>query len=977
MMKKVLKWSGITIGVIFLLLLILPFVFKGKIEAAIKQAANDNLNARVNWSGVSLSLIRNFPNLRITVDDLTVDNTVAPFDSVRLAQIGSLETVVDIKSLFGDEIQIKRIGIVNPVFDVRVTPEGVANYDIAKPDTAAAPEPEAPAEEAGTFKMKLKEYFIENGNISYDDQSMPMKMKFEGLNHSGTGDFTQDVFKLITKTTADKSTFNFDGITYLNEVKTDLQADIEMDMKNSKYTLAGNMIKLNELELESQGWVAMPGEDIDMDISFKALKNDFKQFLSMVPMEFAKDVKGVDATGGLAFDGYVRGKYNETSMPGIGLNLQIDNARFKYSDLPKSVDNINVKAAIVADMNVMDNTTVDVDKFHLEMAGNPVDMSLKLRTPESDPFIDFMCKAFVDLDNVKEFIPLEKSDEVHGQINADLAVKGNYSTVEKGNYENFDAHGMIDIKNVFFKSDSLPYDLQVNTATFNFSPAFVDLANFNAQIGKSDIQAAGKIEQYLAYALRDSLLVGRFNISSNLMDLNEFMTDDAAATETTTTEATQPATAQSSTMSPIELPGNIDFDLDASFNKMIYDINEITNVKGGITLRNKVATLRNLAMNVLDGSVVMSGNYYAQDLSKPAMDFNFDIKEMDINKAATQFNTVEKMAPIAKACNGRFSTKFNMKCDLSQEMMPINPTVNGAGTLSTKSVTIKDFAPLVKLADKINLDKLKQAQTISDVNVSFKIKDGVVNVDPFTVKLIDGVPAKVSGYTTLDQEINYNVDMDIPMDKFPSGAVSQANSWIGQINQKLGTNVSIGNKINMIAVITGTVTDPKVGVTSKALGQDAVNNLKEQAVQEIKQQVTNLKNEALEKAIAEKERLVNEAKAQRDKALAEAAQLRDNAKKQGESLAKKGKDEAYKAADDLVAKTKNPLEKAAAKIAADKAKKEADKAYDKAVEKSNKEADNAYVVAEQKANKLVTDAEARGDKMIQDANSKADQQINK
>ncbi len=974
-MKKFFKWTGITIGVIFLLLLIAPFLFKGKIEAAIKQAANDNLNAKVNWTDVSLSLIRNFPNLRIAIEGFTVDNTTAPFDSVRLAQIGSLEAVVDIKSLFGDEIQIKRIGIVDPIFDVRVTKEGLANYDIAKPDTSTAETPAAPAEEGGGFKMKLKEYFIKNGKISYDDQTMPMVMKFEGLNHSGSGDFTQDVFKLVTQTTADKATFWFDGITYLNEVKTDLQADLEMDMKNSKYTLAGNVIKLNELELGAQGWVAMPGEDIDMDISFKALKNDFKQFLSMVPLEFAKDVKGVDATGNLALDGYVRGKYNDASMPGIGLNLQIDNARFKYPDLPKSVDNINVKAAIVADMNVMDNTTVDVDKFHLEMAGNPVDMTLKLRTPDSDPFIDFMCKAFIDLNNVKEFIPLEKGDDVHGTINADLAMKGNMSSVEKGNYESFDAKGIIEIKNVLFKGDSMPYDLQVNDALFNFTPAFIDLSNFSAQIGRSDIQAAGKIENYLAYALKDSLLVGSFNLNSTLMDLNEFMTEDAPATAAAPAEQAPPAEA--STMSPIDLPGNVDFELNASFAKMIYDVNEITNVKGGITLRNKIATLRNLAMNVLDGTVIMSGNYFAQDLTKPKMDFNFDIQQMDINKAATQFNTVAKMAPIAKACNGLFSTKFNMKCDLSQQMMPINPTVNGAGTLSTKSVTIKDFAPLVKLAEKINLDKLKQPQTINDINVSFKIVNGVVNVDPFTVKLIDGVPAKVSGYTTLDQEINYSVDMDIPFDKFPNGAVNQANSWVGEINKKLGTNVSIGNSINMIAMITGTVTDPKIGVTSKALGADAVNSLKDQVKAEIKEQVTNLKNEAKEKAIAEKERLVNEAKAQRDKLMAEAATQRDNAKKQGEALAKKGKDEAYKAADDMVNKTKNPLEKAGKKIAADAMKKEADKAYDKAVAKTNEEADKAYSSAGQKADKLVADAEARGDKMIQDADAKGDQQINK
>jgi hypothetical protein len=290
-------------------------------------------------------------------------------------------------------------------------------------------------------------------------------------------------------------------------------------------------------------------------------------------------------------------------------------------------------------------------------------------------------------------------------------------------------------------------------------------------------------------------------------------------------------------------------------------------------------------------------------------------------------------------------------------MMPVNATVNGAGSLSTSGVQIKDFAPLVKLAEKINLDKLKNPK-VGDVNVSFKIVDGKVNVDPFNVK-VDDMQAKVSGYTTLDQIIDYNVEMDVPFEKFPSNIVNQAGSFIGDLNKKLGTNVSLGNKVNVIARITGTITDPKVGVTSKALGADAVQDLKTQAVEaiktEIKEQATNLKNDALEKAIAEKAKLVAQAQEQANKIKAEAAEA-----------AKKAKEQAYKLADDTEKSFKNPLEKAAKKLAAEKMCKAADEGYNKSIEEANKRAD-----------KLVVDASAKGDKLIQDANAAGDKQINK
>jgi vacuolar-type H+-ATPase subunit H len=973
-MKKVLKWSALSLGVVVLFLLLAPFLFKAKIMRAIETAANEQLNAVVSFQDVDLSLLRNFPNLRVTVEGFKVRN-VAPFDSVELASIGTLETVIDVKSLFGAELMVRKVALVDARFDVRVTPEGIANYDIAKPDTLPAA-PEAAKEEGSAFKLKLKEYSIQNGFISYNDQSMPMLLRLEGLNFSGSGDLAEEQLTMKTVTHADKGTFWFDGVTYINEARTDILADLGMDMKNMKFTIGGNEIKLNELLLGAEGWVAMPGENIDMDIRFKALKTDFRHLLSMVPLEFAKDVAGVNATGKMALDGYVAGTYNESSMPGIGLNVLVENGQFKYPDLPKSVDNIQMDLKVKADMNVMDNTTIDLDKFHFEMAQNPVDMRLKLRTPESDPDIDFACKAMLDLDNIREYIPVAEKDKVHGKINMDVALKGRMSAVEQEQYERFDAKGLIDIQNVFFKSDSLPYDMTVEAASFKVTPAFLDVPVFNARMGRSDVQAQGRIDNYLAYFLRDSLLTGAFNLQSKLMDVNEFMVESTSSSASQAAAPT-PADTATSTLAPIPLPANVDFTLNASIDRLLYDTHSIEAVKGGVSLKDETARLTNLVMNLLEGTVAMNGTYDARDLSLPKMDFDFNISNMNIRKAADAFVTIDKLAPLAKSANGKFSTRLKLRANLDQTMMPINASVNGGGSLQTKNVVIKDFKPLVKIAEVTRLDRLRE-QSINDVNVSFAIVNGVVTVQPFTVKL-DGIPAKIYGSTTLDQQIDYHVDMDIPFEKFPSGAVNQANSLIALANKKLGTNFSAGQKLPVKLRVTGTVTDPQIATNYGALGDGAASNLKDQLVNQAKdeaaKQLTNLKNEALEKAKAEKERLVAEARQQADRLVAEARQQADRAKAEAMQLAQKGKDEAYKKAQELENSAKNPLERAGKKLAADKLRKESDEAYNKAADRADREAERAVNEAKSKGDKLVADAGARGDQLIQNADKQGQGQI--
>ena len=61
-MKKIIKWLGIIILVLLILLITLPYLFKDKIVAKIKEEANKTLNAKFDFSDFNLSLIRHFPN---------------------------------------------------------------------------------------------------------------------------------------------------------------------------------------------------------------------------------------------------------------------------------------------------------------------------------------------------------------------------------------------------------------------------------------------------------------------------------------------------------------------------------------------------------------------------------------------------------------------------------------------------------------------------------------------------------------------------------------------------------------------------------------------------------------------------------------------------------------------------------------------------------------------------------------------------
>ena len=933
--KRLFAAIGILLLLVILAAVLIPILFKDRIEAAVKEQVNASLNATVDWGDWDLSILSSFPNASFAVKDVKVCNH-APFEGICLARIGELEATVGLMSLFGEKILIKRVAITRPYVHAKVLADGRANWDIAKADSTAA---ETPADTAATlFNVKLSEYSITDGHVIYDDASLPMSMDLAGLDHSGRGDFTQDLFTLSTVTHSDSVNVVYDGVKYFKNVTADIKADLDMDMPNMKFTFKENEATINQLVLGFDGWVAMPTDDIAMDLKWDLKKTDFGTLLSLVPAEFASDLKGVDMTGKASFNGYVKGVYNERTMPGFGLNIGVDNGRFKYPDLPASCENIFVDCGIVSpEGKDMDGMVVDLRRFALKLAGNPVEARMLLKTPISDPDVDAVLKADVDLANVKKVVPLGK-DELNGSLKADVAMAGRMSDVEAQRYEKFKAAGTLQLKNMAYRSDSLPYGIGIDELLFNFSPRFLELAKYDGTVGGSDLHANGRIDNYLQWWLKDSTLAGSFNVTSNKFDLNELMGPATAAD-------TASSAADTSAMSVIEVPKNIDFKLTTAARTVLYDQMTLENLKGALHVHDQRVDLRDLFFNVFKGSATMNGSYDAKNPSKPLIDLTYNVRDWDIEQTVKYVETVQTLAPIAKNCTGAFSTSMTLTGALDGAMMPVMSSLNGDGTLTTKNVRLVGVKVLEEVNKILKNPKLDDP-TLQSVNFSYEFRDGKMITKKFPVKL-DKMAATVEGWTAFeDQSIEYLMTAKIPTEMFGGAANQAVAGLLGQAGGLIGTKLELPKEIDMTGKITGTAMKP----VFKPVFGGGGSNLKETVITEVKETL----NEEISK---KKEELIAQAKAERDRLIAEAQKQADDLKAKARSEAANVKAQAYKAADDELAKVTNPLAKAAAKLVADKAKQAADKKEQEALAAAGKKADGIVDAARKQGDDLVKKAE--------------------
>lgn len=831
LLKRILKWSGITILLLLILIVAAPFIFKDKIVQIVKEEANKNLNAKVDFGEFDLTLFSSFPDFRFKIQKVSVIN-IEPFKGDTLAYIKELSFDLNIKSVIsGDKYQINSLIIDEPKINGIVMADGKANWDIAKAstDTAAV----EPADTSATkFALKLKSLQIKHANITYNDMQGNMSAALKDMNYTLSGDFTQDNFILSNLLEIAELSYNMGGVGYLTKAKTRFKADLDMDMPNMKFTFKENEFDLNELALTFDGFVSMPKDDIGMDLKFAAKQTEFKSILSLIPSVYSKDFASVKTEGKLKLDGMAKGTMHTSAdgksdtYPSFEVNLGIADAMFKYPSLPKSVNNINIDVHVENKKDYLDATVIDVNKFHLEMAGNPINMWAHVKTPISDPDLAAEIKGVINLASVKEFVPMEAGDEMSGVVTADIAAAGRMSSIDKKEYDKFKMSGSLAIDKMNYKTTALPYAVMLNAMKLNFTNQFVELAAFDALMGKSDVKASGKIDNFMQYIFKDSLIVGHFNVQSNLMDLNELM----ASSEPTT--AAQPAAADTAAMTVAEVPGNIDFILNTNITKLLYDNLVIDNMNGNIEIKKRKVDMTNLNLGLLGGKVLMNGYYETTNPKKPTVDLSFKVENFDIQKTFAAFNTVQKLAPIGQYAKGMFTaTLENFKADLDQTMSPILSTLHGNGVFKTSSVTVGGFPAFVKLGEVLKIEQLKNLN-IQNVMAEYEFKDGRVNLrNPVKVK-IDKIDAEITGSTGFDQTIDYNWKMTVPTEMFGVQANNMVAGLLGQASSAIGTTVSMPKTVKVNVGFGGTVMNPTVKTGTKA--GEAGASIKDQAVTAVK-----------------------------------------------------------------------------------------------------------------------------------------------
>jgi hypothetical protein len=594
-----------------------------------------------------------------------------------------------------------------------------------------------------------------------------------------------------------------------------VNTDIRIDNKNGTYSFDDIELFLNELKVNGKGVIKKLDNGYNLDVSFKTASADFKSLLSLVTPIYQKEFSKIMATGTAVVDGYVKGVYADSMMPGYHLAMEVKDGSFKYTDLPKAVEQINFKAVFDNTDGQPDNMIVDVSNGHLEVDKEPFDFRLLLIKPVSDMYVDAAARGKLNLSQLANYIKLEKGTSISGIMDADVNVKGNVKEIEQQRYNNFYSEGTIMLDGFNYTSVEYPTGIKVNKLHSFFTPTKIDLSDLDGQYMGTNFTGGGQINNLLSYLLNGKPLRADLNINADQLNLNDWIGVPAETSG-------KPATATT----PFVVPGNLDISLNTKIGKLHYDKLDIQNLAGTVQVADETVKLNDVSGNALDGTIKINGSYSTKESkTKPAVAMSYDVAQVDIQKTFYAFNSSQKLMPIGKYIAGKLTSVLTANGKLGDGMSIDMNTISGNGNLFLIEGFLSKFAPLDKIATVLNVKQLEQI-SLKDVKTYFEFANGKLLVKPFTVKVKD-IVMEIGGLQGFDESLNYAINLKLPRALMGTQGNQLINNLFASVNTK-GIPLKPSDVVSLKLAMGGTIRNPTIKVDLKQTGETLADQMKEQ-----------------------------------------------------------------------------------------------------------------------------------------------------
>jgi len=499
---KILKITGITAGSLILLLFLLPYIFPRFVSNKIRQWARHSVKTELHFSAARLSFFRHFPALTLTLYNVRLSGS-APFEKEQLIKANEISLGVDLRSIFS-EVTIDKIYLTDAAVNILVDSAGRPNYNIYASKPKNKPVNEA---DSGSASLRIQEIIFERSSLVYDDQSLGLLIRARGLDYTGNGDLSKDVFDLHTHMQIDSMDLAYEKVAYFANKKINADLITKINTNSLAFLFERNELLINQLPVTVTGQFSFLRDGYDMNFQLKSSNSNLHDIFTALPPDMVTWLSKTELEGTADIDASLNGKYvaSTNTMPDLNLNMKVRNGYISYDRAPIPISNLYVNLGTRIPGLNPDSLRLTVDSVFFNVEKDFFTATLRVNGLKS-PVVDIRARSEMDLEKWQRALGL-KSPDLRGRYRLDLSAKGQYATrvVRTETLRKVKLDTVISsvpvfsltssLRNGYLKYASRPeaitnisFDLDAFCPSADYHDAFVNLQNLNANVLTSSIK---------------------------------------------------------------------------------------------------------------------------------------------------------------------------------------------------------------------------------------------------------------------------------------------------------------------------------------------------------------------------------------------------------------------------------------------------------------------------------------------------------
>ncbi|NLD92791.1 MAG: AsmA family protein [Fibrobacter sp.] len=650
---------GIVVLAIGALLLFFP---ADKIKTLVASEGSKVLGRTVTIDKVQFSL---FPFIGATIKGLEVDGTTrGSFSNEKFVTLDKIQVQIALMSLFNKNPEITKIILDQPHILIEIDTAGHFSFD----DLAvmqASDTPKKEKKEAGPLVLPvpvtLQKFAINNGVIIYRDMKSKQELSVNDLDQSIQFSIDKELKDIKTSgelILGSVSVKTKEIVKPLKDLKISLTHDMGADLVNGTATVNQLRLSFQKLFFNLKGNVTNLNATPVVDLNLESDPLQISDVLKEIPVELAPDVAKLTASGFAAVTLAIKGEVRDSVPLPINGTCKLDNVNVKYTELPKSINNLNALCDFT-------DTSVSISTMKFNLGDNPVELHASFINFKN-PFVDLGILAKLNLADFRDIFVLPPGAELSGTANVDINAKGRPDPNDPSK---------LDLKGVVkFGDFSVLWPPLVKPAVIKGDVTLSSIAigqNLDVTIGGSALKLNGNMKNYLSmvFPVKGKTLprpYTEFTLAASMLNIDEFWPQSKD-----TVAATPSAAGSADTLLlPAPLPG-IDMKAVIKSNKCIYQGIILDNLNMTVNVINDIADI-NVKTGFSGGTITNVLNGDLRDVNDIKFTNKFNVEKVQVAEL------ISKFAPFIKPVNVLNREIVNLQNSLSGRLS-LQSTFNGRG----------------------------------------------------------------------------------------------------------------------------------------------------------------------------------------------------------------------------------------------------------------------------------------------------------